>query len=134
MSHEVLVTRRQSIFNFLANPGRGGPKKAGASWCWLVRVLMLASAWICKKIKNALSSGYQDLMGHLILTASPWSILTWITLMLTSSCHFWKGEKNYHAPRIYTFIFFALDKGILKNPKSIKKHFSFFSEIIQNLP
>ena len=37
-----------------------------------------ASAWICKKIKNALSSGYQDLMGHLISTTSPWSILTWI--------------------------------------------------------
>jgi hypothetical protein len=39
------------------------------------------SAWICKKIKNALSPGYQDLMGHLILTTSPWSILTWITLI-----------------------------------------------------
>ena len=38
--------------------------------------------WICKKTnKNALSSGYQDLMGHLILTARPWSVLPWITLV-----------------------------------------------------
>ena len=36
MSLEVLITRRQSIFDFFANPGRGGPQKAGASWCWLV--------------------------------------------------------------------------------------------------
>ena len=50
---------------------------AGAGWYWMLRP---ASAWICKKIKNALSSGYQDLIGHLILTTSPWSILTWITL------------------------------------------------------
>ena len=55
MSHEVLVTRRQSIFNFFANPGRGRPQKAGASWCWLVGMPRLASAWICKKSKNALS-------------------------------------------------------------------------------
>ena len=33
---------------------------------------------ICKK-KNALSSGYQCHMGHLILTNSPWSIFPWIT-------------------------------------------------------
>ena len=44
-------------------------------------LLRPASVWICKKIYNLLSSGYQDLMGHLILTASPWSILTWITLV-----------------------------------------------------
>ena len=49
MSHEVLITRRQSIFGFFANPGRGGPKKAGASWCWLPGMLRPASAWICKK-------------------------------------------------------------------------------------
>ena len=36
MSHEVLITRRLSIFDLFANPGRGGPQKAGASWCWLV--------------------------------------------------------------------------------------------------
>ena len=36
-----------------------------------------------------------------------------------------KGKKNYCAPRIFTFIFFALDKGILKNPKSIKKTLTF---------
>ena len=58
MSHEVLITRRQSIFDFFANPGRGGPQKAGAVWCWLPGMLRPASAWICKKIKNALSSGY----------------------------------------------------------------------------
>ena len=80
MSHEVLITRRQSIFDFFANPGRGGPQKVGAGRCWLVGMLRPPSAWICKKIKNALSPGYQDLMGHLILTTSPWSILTWITL------------------------------------------------------
>ena len=85
MSHEVLITRRQSIFDFFANPGRGGPQKAGASWCWLPGMLRPASAWICKKIKNALSSGYQVLMGHLILTTSPWSILTWITLLYSIS-------------------------------------------------
>ena len=28
-----------------------------------------------------MSSGYQDLMGHLILAASSWSVLTWITLL-----------------------------------------------------
>jgi hypothetical protein len=27
MSYGVLITRRQSIFNFFANPGRGRPKK-----------------------------------------------------------------------------------------------------------
>ena len=81
MSHEVLITRRQSIFDFFANPGRGGPQKVGAGRCWLVGMLRPPSAWICKKIKNALSPGYQDLMGHLILTTSPWSILTWITLL-----------------------------------------------------
>ena len=61
MSHEVLIARRQSIFDFFAYPGRGGPQKAGASWCWLPGMLRPASAWICKKIKNAFSSGYQDL-------------------------------------------------------------------------
>ena len=81
MSHEVLMTRRQSIFYFFANPGRGGPQKAGAVWCWLPGMLRPASAWICKKIRNAFSSDYQDLMGHLILTTSPWSILIWITLL-----------------------------------------------------
>ena len=49
-------------------------------------LLRPASAWICKRIKNALSSGYQDLMGHLILTTSPWSILNWITLMYSVCC------------------------------------------------
>ena len=37
----------------------------------LVLAAKPASAWICKKNKNALSSGYQDLMGHMILTTSP---------------------------------------------------------------
>ena len=42
------------------------------------------SAWICKKQLNPfipLSPHYQNLMGHLISTLSPWYILTWITLM-----------------------------------------------------
>ena len=36
MSHEVLITRRQSIFTFFANLGSWGPQKAGAGWCRLV--------------------------------------------------------------------------------------------------
>ena len=36
MSHEVLITRRHSIYDFFANLGRGGPQKANAGWCWLV--------------------------------------------------------------------------------------------------
>ena len=39
------------------------------------------AGWICKKWLNPLSSVHQDLVGYLILTASPWSILTWITLV-----------------------------------------------------
>jgi len=70
MSHEVLITGRRGIVDFFANPGRGGPQKVGAGRCWLVGMLRPPSAWICKKIKNALSPGYQDLMGHLILTTS----------------------------------------------------------------
>ena len=66
MSHEVLITKRQSIFN---------PVPTSTD------LLRPASAWICKKNKNALSSGYQDLIGHKILTTSPWSILTWIPLL-----------------------------------------------------
>ena len=76
MSHEVLITR-QSICIFFPYPGRGEPQKAGAGWCCLV---LDAEARLCldlqKKNKNALSSGYQDLMGHLILITSPSSILT----------------------------------------------------------
>ena len=71
MSHEVLITRRQSIYDFFANPGRGRPQKAGAGWCWLI---LDAEACLCldfQKNKNALSSGFQDLVGHLILTTSP---------------------------------------------------------------
>ena len=68
MSHEVLITRRQSIFDVFANPGRGGPQKAGASWCWLVLDAEVRLCLDLQKNKNALSSGYQDLMGHLILT------------------------------------------------------------------
>ena len=78
MSHEVLITRRQSIFIFFANPGKGGPQHPVPA---SISLLRSASDWICKKIRNALSFGYQDLMWHLILTTSPWSILTWITLV-----------------------------------------------------
>ena len=81
MSHEVLITRRQSIFIFFANPGRGGPQHPNQPAPASTDLLRPASAWICKKIINALSSGYQDLMGHQILTTSPWSVLTWITLI-----------------------------------------------------
>ena len=81
MSHEVLITRGQSIFIFFANPGRGRPQHPRQPAPASTGLLRPASAWIFKKIKNALSSGYQVLMGHLILTTSPWSILTWITLL-----------------------------------------------------
>ena len=36
--------------------------------------------------KKSLPSGYKHLMGHLMLTTSPWSILTWITLICTILC------------------------------------------------
>ena len=71
MSHDVLITRRQSVFIFFANPGRGGPQKAGAVWCWLVLDAEASLYLDLQKNKNAWSFGYQDLMGHLILTASP---------------------------------------------------------------
>ena len=64
------MTRRQSIFDSFANPGRGGPQKVGAGWCWLV-LDAEACLYLDLQKKNALSSGYQDLMGHLILTTSP---------------------------------------------------------------
>ena len=68
MSHEVLIARRQSIFLQIhaetglsiqyqpapASTGQHRPSE-GAAWIW-------------KKNKT---SGYQDLMGHLILTTSP---------------------------------------------------------------
>ena len=95
MSHEVMITRRRSIFDFFANPGRGGPQHPRQPAPASTGLLRPASAWICKKIKNALSSSYQDLMGHLILTTSPWSILTWITLMLVKIEWYWKYHVLY---------------------------------------
>ena len=75
MSHEVLITKRQSIFNIFANPGSWGPQKASAGWCWLVLdaeyIAEASSSLDLQKNKNALSSGYQYLMGHLILTTRP---------------------------------------------------------------
>ena len=41
-----------------------------AGWCWLVLDAEARLSLDFKK-KNGLSSGYQDLMGHLILTTSP---------------------------------------------------------------
>jgi hypothetical protein len=72
MSHEVLITRRQNIFNYFANPGRGRPQHpvtASTSQHWYSEACLCLD--LQKEIKNALSSGYQDLMGHLILTISP---------------------------------------------------------------
>ena len=48
------------------------------TWCFLL--LRLPSVWICK---NKMSYDYKHLMGNLILTTSPWNILTWNTLVLT---------------------------------------------------
>ena len=87
MSHEVLITRRQSIFWFFCKSRqRGASASQPASTS---QHQPAPTFWgpplpgFGKKIKNALSSGYQDLMGHLILTTSPWSVLTWITLIRT---------------------------------------------------
>ena len=49
MSHEVLITRRQRIFDFFANPGKGGPQKAGASWC---RLVLDAEARLCLDLQK----------------------------------------------------------------------------------
>ena len=47
-------------------------------------------------------------------------------VMLTSSCHFVKRAKKITALRAFFLsLFFALDKRILKNPKSIKKTLTF---------
>ena len=116
MSHEVLITRGQSIFNFFANPGRGRPQHPRQPAPASTGLLRPASAWICKKIKNALSSGYQDLMGHLILTTSPWSVLTWITLFALPALHwlqFALEQGNFffmtRGDTLNTFIVHAID-------------------------
>ena len=85
---------------FFANPGRGRPQKAGAGWlgCWGPPLSGFA-----KKSKNALSSGYQDLMEHLILTTSPWSILTWITLVSKLKADadlLWNTAKQASRPQV----------------------------------
>ena len=49
MSHEVLITRGQSIFNFFANPGRGRPQHPRQPAPASTGLLRPASAWICKK-------------------------------------------------------------------------------------
>ena len=76
MPHEVLITRRQSIFNFLQIQAEAGL----SSQCIKCVYILAAKANLCldfqKKNLNALTSGYQDLTGHLVLTTSPLSILT----------------------------------------------------------
>ena len=53
MSHEVLITRRRSIFNIFANPGRSGPLTASAGWWWLVLDAEASSSLdLQKKIKS----------------------------------------------------------------------------------
>ena len=94
-----------------------------------------ASAWICKKIKNALSSAYQDLLGHLILTTSPWSILTWITLLssvkskqniLFNFCSLLRISELYpHFNDIYFFIF-RENPAAHKSRERLQKRFSTF--------
>ena len=92
--------QKTKLFDFFANPGRGRLQYPVPASTGLLRPV---STWICKKIKKALSSGY--LMGHLILTTSPWSILTWITLVairggffkwsLAHFFKFWKDDAGY---------------------------------------
>ena len=94
MSHEVLITRRQSIFNSITNPGRSGRQHPVPASTVFLRP---PSAWICKKIKNAFSPGYQDLMGHLILTTSSWSILNWITLLWIVRKDSWKDPEGLYS-------------------------------------
>ena len=58
MSHEVLITRKQSIFNFLSNPGRGGPQHpvpASTSQYWPSEARLRLDLQNNKKC-------YQDLM------------------------------------------------------------------------
>ena len=52
MSHEVLITRRQSIFIFLqiqAEASLRRPVLAGAGWCWLV---LDAEAHLCLDLQE----------------------------------------------------------------------------------
>ena len=49
MSYEVLITRRQGIFIFFENLGRGRPQKAGAGWYWLV---LDAEARLCLDLQK----------------------------------------------------------------------------------
>ena len=78
MSHEVLISRWQSIFIFCkstdleasaSQPASTGQHRPAPASTGLLRPL---APWICKKYKNSLFSGYQDLTGHLILTTRPW--------------------------------------------------------------
>ena len=65
--HEVLIAFF-IVLQIQTEAGLRRPVLAGAGWYWMLRP---ASAWIGKKIKNSLYSGYFDLMGRLILTTSP---------------------------------------------------------------
>ena len=70
MSHEVLITRGQSIFIYFFC--KSTELEASEGQCWLADWDGEASSSVdLQKNKNALSSGYQDLMGHLILTTRP---------------------------------------------------------------
>ena len=61
-------------------------------------LLSFENSKLCKK--NALSSGYQYLMGHSILITRPWSIFPWITLMNSAN-----DKKSYMEVVSFTFEF-----------------------------
>ena len=54
MSHEVLITRGQSIFNFFADPGRGWPQHPRQPAPASTGLLRPASALICKTNQKCL--------------------------------------------------------------------------------
>ena len=71
MSHEVLITWRQSIFIFFANPGWGRPQHPAPASTGILRP---ASAWICKKKnKNALVDPFWPELHYWALSTNFWN-------------------------------------------------------------
>ena len=94
MSHEVLITRRLSIFNFFANPGRGGPQHPVPASTSQHRT---SEAHLCLDLQKKIK-----MLCHLVIRTlwdtSPWSVLTWITLICMYSF------TKYHIILPFSFI------------------------------